>query len=255
MVRLLLKLDYLIIFVISHNYFIISCHIWSFFVFVNYLSSSSCIFFVFPYIMYSYILDILFLIVLSFSFGGHFLYGNSVSPYCFPLPTVLLHIVFFLWWWLLLLVGVHFCTVVKSIIKHDMNRQVFIHFFSLRFPCRKVSRLMHRLYSESRQEPRSEDQGTRRNIKELHYTSIKVKGRFDGESKGGKCRYLNFLSRKNTASIEEGLNGCIMTDCLSESLLQLSILCDLDFIVERSKLNLEMGSASWQFMVKVFMSN
>ena len=45
--------------------------------------------------MYSYILDILFLIVLSFSFGGHFLYGNSVSPYCFPLPTVLLHIVFF----------------------------------------------------------------------------------------------------------------------------------------------------------------
>ena len=91
-----IKLDYLIIFVISHNYFIISCHIWSFFFFVNYLSSSSCIFFVFPYIMYSYILDILFLIVLSFSFGGHFLYGNSVSPYCFHLPTVLLHIVFFL---------------------------------------------------------------------------------------------------------------------------------------------------------------
>ena len=114
-----------------------------------------------------------------------------------------------------------------------MNRQVFIHFFSLRFPCRKVSRLMHRLYSESKQEPRSEDQGTRRNIKELHYTSIKVRG-----SKGGKCRYLNFLSRKNRASIEEGMNGCIMTDCLSESLLQLSILCDLDFIVERSKLNL-----------------
>ena len=95
MVRLLLKLDNLIIFVISHNYFIISYHIWSFFFFVNYLSSSSCIFFVFPYIMYSYILDILFLIVLSFSFGGHFLYGNSVSPYCFPLRTVLLHIVFF----------------------------------------------------------------------------------------------------------------------------------------------------------------
>ena len=133
MVRLLLKLDYLIIFVISHNYFIISCHIWSFFFFVNYLSSSSCIFFVFPYIMYSYILDILFLIVLSFSFGGHFLNGNSVSPYCFPLPTVLLHIVFFLWWWLLLLVGVYFCTVVKSIIKHDMNRQVFIHFFPFDF--------------------------------------------------------------------------------------------------------------------------
>ena len=31
-------------------------------------------------IMYSYLLDILFLIVLSFSFGGQFLYGNSVSP-------------------------------------------------------------------------------------------------------------------------------------------------------------------------------
>ena len=30
--------------------------------------------------MYSYLLDILFLIVLSFSFGGQFLYGNSVSP-------------------------------------------------------------------------------------------------------------------------------------------------------------------------------
>ena len=45
--------------------------------------------------MYSYILDILFLIVLYFSFGGQFLYGNSVSPYCFPLPTVLLHNSFF----------------------------------------------------------------------------------------------------------------------------------------------------------------
>ena len=27
-------------------------------------------------------------------FGEQFLYGNSVSPYCFPLPTVLLYIVF-----------------------------------------------------------------------------------------------------------------------------------------------------------------
>ena len=95
MVPLLLKLDHFIIFVISHDYFMISYHIWILFYFVNYLSSSSCIFFVFPYIMYSYILDILFLIVLCCSFGGHFLYGNSVSPYCFPLPTVLLHIVFF----------------------------------------------------------------------------------------------------------------------------------------------------------------
>ena len=31
------------------------------------------------------------------------------------------------------LVGVYFCTVVKSIIKHDMNRQVFIHFFPFDF--------------------------------------------------------------------------------------------------------------------------
>ena len=42
--------------------------------------------------MYSYILDILFLIVLSFSFGGQFLCGNSVSHYCFPLPSVLIYI-------------------------------------------------------------------------------------------------------------------------------------------------------------------
>jgi len=44
--------------------------------------------------MYSKILDILFLIVLSLSFGEQFLYENSGSPYCFPLPTVLLYIVF-----------------------------------------------------------------------------------------------------------------------------------------------------------------
>ncbi|CAH3164892.1 unnamed protein product [Porites lobata] len=31
---------------------------------------------------------------------------------------------------------------------------------------RKVSRLMHRLYNESREGPRSEDQGTRRDIRE-----------------------------------------------------------------------------------------
>ena len=76
-----------------------------------------------------------------------------------------------------------------------MNKQVFIHFF-VRFPSRKVSRLMHRLYSESREEPRSEDQETRRDIKELRYTSIKVKRSIDGGSEGSKCRYLNFLSRK-----------------------------------------------------------
>ena len=59
---------------------------------LNYLSSSSS-FFV-AYITYSYILEILFLNVLSFSFGEWFLRGNSVSPYCFPLPTKLLCIVF-----------------------------------------------------------------------------------------------------------------------------------------------------------------
>ncbi|CAH3021822.1 unnamed protein product [Porites evermanni] len=36
---------------------------------------------------------------------------------------------------------------------------------------RKVSRLMDRLYNESREEPRSEDQGTLRDMKELHYSS------------------------------------------------------------------------------------
>ena len=59
---------------------------------LNYLCSSSS-FFV-AYITYSYISDILFLNVLPFSFGEQFLRGNSVSPYCFPLPTVLLCIVF-----------------------------------------------------------------------------------------------------------------------------------------------------------------
>ena len=44
--------------------------------------------------MYSKILDILFLIVLSLSFGEQFLYGSSVSPNCFPLTTVLLYIAF-----------------------------------------------------------------------------------------------------------------------------------------------------------------
>ena len=47
--------------------------------------------------MYSYILDILFFIVLSFIFGEQFLYWNSVSPYCFPLPTVLLYIYIYIY--------------------------------------------------------------------------------------------------------------------------------------------------------------
>ena len=60
--------------------------------------------------MYSYILDILFFIVLSFIFGEQFLCWNSVSPYCFPLPTVLLYIYIYLY--------ISFCCVmVKIIIK------------------------------------------------------------------------------------------------------------------------------------------
>ena len=53
-------------------------------------------------------------------------------------------------------------------------------------------------------------------------------------SKGS--RYLDFFLEKNSADIEEGLNGCV-TDSLSESLWQLSILCDLHVIFERRKLN------------------
>ena len=57
------------------------------------------------------------------------------------------------------------------------------------------------------------------------------------QSKGSKCRNLNFLSWKNRIGTEEGLNGCI-AGSLSESLQQLPILCDLHVIVERRKLNL-----------------
>ena len=59
------------------------------------------------------------------------------------------------------------------------------------------------------------------------------------QSKGSKCRNLNFLSWKNRVRTEEGtgLNGCI-AGSLSESLQQLPILCDLHVIVERRKLNL-----------------
>ena len=63
--------------------------------------------------MYSYILDILFFIVLSFIFGEQFLYWNSVSPYCFPLPTVLLYIYI-----LYIYLYISFCCPsIKSIIK------------------------------------------------------------------------------------------------------------------------------------------
>ena len=64
--------------------------------------------------MYSYILDILFFIVLSFIFGEQFLYWNSVSPYCFPLPTVLLYIQYM---YLCHLYISFFCALVTIIIK------------------------------------------------------------------------------------------------------------------------------------------
>ena len=69
-------------------------------------------------IMYSYLLDILFLIVLSFSFGGQFLYGNSVSPclllsfsYC---TFIYIYIYIFLW-------GFHACTLPRCTLRctHD----------------------------------------------------------------------------------------------------------------------------------------
>ena len=70
-------------------------------------------------IMYSYLLDILFLIVLSFSFGGQFLYGYSVSPcvllsfsYC---TFIYIYIyIFFLW-------GFHACTLPRCTLRctHD----------------------------------------------------------------------------------------------------------------------------------------
>jgi len=56
------------------------------------------------------------------------------------------------------------------------------------------------------------------------------------QSKGRKCRNLNFLSRKNRVGTEEGLNGYI-AGSLSES-FAVANLCDLHVIVERRKLNL-----------------
>ena len=51
-----------------------------FFIINSYASSLISLF----YIMYSYILDILLFIVLSYYvFGEQFLYRNSVFPYCF----------------------------------------------------------------------------------------------------------------------------------------------------------------------------
>ena len=50
---------------------------------------------------------------------------------------------------------------------------------------RKVSRLMHRLYNESREGPRSEDQGTSLQI------WSKKKNWLRNWSKGSKCSYLN----------------------------------------------------------------
>ena len=83
---------------------------------------------------------------------------------------------------------------------------------------------MHRLYTESKEEPtRSKDEGTHREIKELHYRSNYKEELMEElmdeplQSKGSKCRNLNFLSWKNRVRTEEGLNGCI-AGSLSESL-------------------------------------
>ena len=67
--------------------------------------------------MYSYVLDNLFFIVLSFIFGEQFLYWNSVSPYCFPLPTVLLYILYILYIYYIYLYISFCCALVKSITK------------------------------------------------------------------------------------------------------------------------------------------
>ena len=75
--------------------FLTVCGFFSFF--VSYLSSSSS-FFQFLHNVQLYtvlrhsLLMVNYLLVLS---GGQFLYRNSVCPYCFPLPTVLLYKVFF----------------------------------------------------------------------------------------------------------------------------------------------------------------
>ena len=70
--------------------------------------------------MHSYISEIVFLVVLPFSSGQQSLYGNSVSSYCFPLPTVLLYLFIFL----LLVVTIFFnCTEVKSIIKLKLSQR------------------------------------------------------------------------------------------------------------------------------------
>ena len=45
-------------------------------------------------------------IVIIFQLGEQFLYGNSVSPYCFPLPSVPIYIYIFSLYYL------HICTVV-----------------------------------------------------------------------------------------------------------------------------------------------
>ena len=57
---------------------------WIFFFFpVNYLSSSSRFFLFFSYTVYSYILDMLFLILLSFSFGGQLNMEIQFPPFAF----------------------------------------------------------------------------------------------------------------------------------------------------------------------------
>ena len=64
-------------------------------------------------------------------------------------------------------------------------------------------------------------------------------------SKGS--RYLNLFSCKIRADIQEGLNGCV-TDSLSESLWQLSILCDLHFILGLNSMDVNQRKAVTVFL-------
>ena len=47
---------------------------------------------------------------------------------------------------------------------------------------------------------------------------------------------FKLFSRTNRGGAKEGLNGCV-TDSLSESLWQLSILCDLHFILRLNSMD------------------
>ena len=67
--------------------------------------------------MYSYVLDTLFYnCIFSVLEGSFYKMGIQFPPYCFPLPTVLLYIVFFMMMIVIISWSI-FCTVVKCIIQ------------------------------------------------------------------------------------------------------------------------------------------